>query len=264
MTFKHPHPFANNWSSVGVWTPAVALEGGTTEYWEADKLVTATNSPPQEGDTVSAWASSLGNSVAQATGSKQPLFRAAGINGKAAIDFDGTDDILTKAAKVLDGTVGTLILVYAFDTVAANQTIIAQSYNGDAATWMAIRAGDASGRSTYDFRNGSGDTLQSFNTQSPTTSAGVVRAVMWQTDGTTLTERVNGTVRTVAANRGDWWGDITVNAPNTFSLGGRLRNTEDQYFNGKFSLAYANTVKLGAASIQQINSYLQPKYGVVV
>lgn len=42
--------------------------------------------------------SGLGNAPSQATGTKQPLYRASGINGKPAADYDGTDDFVACAS----------------------------------------------------------------------------------------------------------------------------------------------------------------------
>lgn len=59
-------------------------------------------SNPGDGNAVSSWrdGSGNGNTLAQGTGSKQPLFRSSvtNLNGKAGVDFDGTDDILTYAS----------------------------------------------------------------------------------------------------------------------------------------------------------------------
>jgi hypothetical protein len=246
-------------------TPATALEGNTPSFWlDAAPAYLNGGGGIADGAAVSAWVSrdAGARNFVQVTGTKQPLYRASAINGKPGVDFDGTDDIMTVASGFLSGTVGTCILVYVFDTVGANQTLFSQANGTTVADWMAFRAGDGQGRSTYDFRNGGADTLQSFSAQSPTTVAGQTRVAVWQTDGSNLTERVNGTVYIVPANRGDWWGDLTALVPNQVSIGGRWRTGEDQFFNGKLCEIICYPINLSLTSINTIGYYLHQKYGV--
>ena len=67
---------------------------GLRVWLRADSLALADNTP------VASWAdlSGNGNSVTQATGMKQPTFKAAQLNGRPVLRFDGIDDTLFKTA----------------------------------------------------------------------------------------------------------------------------------------------------------------------
>lgn len=73
------------------WTPAQL--GSTLSLWlDAEDTATIT----LNGSTVSQWddKSGAGNHVSQATATAQPLYQAAGFNGKPCCDFDNVDDFL--------------------------------------------------------------------------------------------------------------------------------------------------------------------------
>jgi hypothetical protein len=67
---------------------------GLRVWLKADALALVDNSP------VSFWPdlSGSGNDVAQATGMKQPTFRANQLNGRPVVRFDGIDDTMFKTA----------------------------------------------------------------------------------------------------------------------------------------------------------------------
>lgn len=63
---------------------------GLLRRWRADTIAQANNS------AVSSWAALTGGAtLAQATGSLQPLYITSGINGHPVVRFDGVDDMLT-------------------------------------------------------------------------------------------------------------------------------------------------------------------------
>lgn len=68
-----------------LWTPA---DAGLTAYWIADDITGA------DGDPVDTWPDAVGSNDATASGSARPTLdlAVAGINGKAAVVFDGVDD----------------------------------------------------------------------------------------------------------------------------------------------------------------------------
>ena len=75
------------------------LTGWTTDpvhgVWASDPLWT----PPADGGAVSSWRNggSVGGDLVQATGSKQPTYRAsvAALNSKPTVQFDGADDAVS-------------------------------------------------------------------------------------------------------------------------------------------------------------------------
>jgi hypothetical protein len=72
-------------------------------------------SDPGDGNAVSSWRNdgSDGTAATQASGTLQPIFRSAGVNGKPSIEFDGANDYLLAPA-TSTGSVsqpGTVVLV---------------------------------------------------------------------------------------------------------------------------------------------------------
>lgn len=115
-------------SRVGValdaeYNPLTAI-GWLSSFWASDPLWTS----PGDGNAVSTWRSGGTNTVAvtQATGSKQPLYRAsyANLNNRPAIDFDGTDDTLTNSFGATTFSPYTVICVAHWDTAANTQQAV--------------------------------------------------------------------------------------------------------------------------------------------
>lgn len=69
--------------------------------------------PVADATAISSWTDRSGNSrhAAQASGTKQPLYKLAIQNGMPAVRFDATDDCLTTAAINLASTAGLTIFV---------------------------------------------------------------------------------------------------------------------------------------------------------
>lgn len=80
--------------SSGVWPEpgSLPVTAGLVARYAAETLLLADNA------AVATWADSSGNGrdLAQPTPSRQPLFRATGIAGRPAVEFDGTDDALQR------------------------------------------------------------------------------------------------------------------------------------------------------------------------
>ncbi len=83
-----------------------------------------------DGSQVASWADSAGvmPALAQATAAKRPLYRAAGINGRPAVEFDGTDDRMTVAFGVTKAQPNTFFVVL---RVPAGAAVL-----GDAYPWI--------------------------------------------------------------------------------------------------------------------------------
>ena len=75
-----------------------------------------------DGDPVTTWADSgpNGYSPTQATSGNRPLYRPAGINGRPALEFDGTNDNLAVAFGTTYSQPNTIFSVVQFVTVPAN------------------------------------------------------------------------------------------------------------------------------------------------
>jgi hypothetical protein len=75
-----------------------------------------------DGDPVTTWADSgpNGYNPTQATSGNRPLYRTAGINGRPALEFDGTNDNLAVAFGTTYSQPNTIFSVVQFVTVPAN------------------------------------------------------------------------------------------------------------------------------------------------
>lgn len=94
-------------------------------FWASDPSWT----PPADGAAVDSWRNggTLGTAAVQATGAKQPLYRAAAanLNSKPAIDFDGTDDGLEVLSGVSLAQSFTVVWIGSLDTTAGTRAHVA-------------------------------------------------------------------------------------------------------------------------------------------
>lgn len=128
--------------------PACALGGGHWTSWarrswlvrdipNAVLWLRADTGVTSSSNNVSAWTdqTTAGNSASQATGSAQPLFEAAGFNGKASIKFNGTSQFVSAngVAASLSGSSAPYFLGVAgqYVTVTASDAISATSSSTD-------------------------------------------------------------------------------------------------------------------------------------
>ena len=88
----------------------------------------------QEGGKVSAWAdrTPFGHDVSQSEADRQPTLHSEGVNGQAAVEFDGVDDVLARA-----GVAGTSLL--STDTVGV-YVVVRQKRKSTANTVLAWEA----------------------------------------------------------------------------------------------------------------------------
>ena len=68
---------------------------------------------PDDGDSIYYWddQSGAGNHMMQATADNRPLFQTGIVGSYAAVEFDGTNDLLSVAAALCTQTTGTVFLV---------------------------------------------------------------------------------------------------------------------------------------------------------
>ena len=95
----------------------------------SQNVFTGAYSPAADGDPVSKWTEIVAaREFLQATASQQPIYRASGINGLPAIDFDGSNDWLRCASAFLSGTAGAIIAALVVDAGSSAQTLLSSSY----------------------------------------------------------------------------------------------------------------------------------------
>lgn len=187
-----------NWAQNSAFNP---LTSWTTDpvhgVWASDPLWT----PPADGGAVSAWRNggSVGGDLVQATGSKQPTYRAstAAYNNQPTVQFDGTDDYL--GVNITDVSAPYYVLLVANITGAASQLVCGfgyETYNGigQHGAWFLAAGAPAWGGTPNGNPHlwnakivvGAGDSLAIDGTTVVSASTGE-RAIMWLSLGAATT-----------------------------------------------------------------------------
>lgn len=111
----------------------IGIPPGANASWESDTGVT--------GSPASAWLSKDGTvTLAQSSGSSRPAVTAGAFGSTAGLTFDGVNDYLTVATKVVTDTSGSTISVV-FKTaavVSGPQVLVSQSNTAVANDWFEI------------------------------------------------------------------------------------------------------------------------------
>jgi len=97
------------------WTPADIA--GLQIWLDASQIVGL-----NDGDAVATWTDASGNgyNATQGTASKRPIYRPTGINGAAAVQFDGVDDVLNFSTITFTGTSTVLLVTHGTSGVFNN------------------------------------------------------------------------------------------------------------------------------------------------
>lgn len=218
------------------------------------------------GDPVMEWRSIEGNNYQfqQATASKRPLYNSSAINSQPGIDFDGVDDLLVKSSAFLTGTEGTVVIVYRLDAVPNSyQTMLASSDEASNVRYLILygRGNTANPHILYDQRNNDTDDALDGDT---TVNVDTNYAVLFASNGTTVTGRLNGVAQTFnadsGANNGDWWDDTT--AKDNISIGALKSLSGDQNFlSGKIAEIIVYPINLSEDSNAILDEYIFGRYG---
>jgi len=205
----------------------------------------------------------------QATLEKKPLLKLTtnGINGRAAVLFDGSNDILvrTVANWLSDDSAGSVFVVVRLDTITDYMCALGSADEGTTNYYMMFNpyyANDAAGKplrvmqrnaDTGDFIRGS-DIL----------AVDVAYVASIKSSGTAYTIRMNGVDRTLTAvsgsSTGDWFAD-TANRDN-LSVGGVKRSAEAYFMNGLIAEIIVYGDDLTGDDLTNVETYLTDRYGV--
>jgi hypothetical protein len=209
------------------------------------------------GSNVTQWNDLSGNGfhATQATGTRQPLSGTRTINGKNALDFDGTNDFLINAG-IASSFTGedkpyTIFMVSTSDTTAGTLT-----------SWSIASTSDGRNRI---FTNGnaliSGDNA---NTEVALTITGSYNTnnqfLTWRSSGLNFT----GYINTTLTNTGTAYNQGTINL-NTASIG-TLRNSDFsngvQFWNGLIGEVIYYNRQLTTDEVALVHGYLGSRWGI--
>lgn len=116
-----------SWSTSTPSTPRTAILAPYTSYSGMKLYLNPEAGITLNGSTVSAWADQSGNgyTASQGTTANQPTYLASGINGKAALSFDGVNDSLSIPSFTTDAP----ITVFVVANTSTRGMIMEQSPN---------------------------------------------------------------------------------------------------------------------------------------
>jgi hypothetical protein len=223
--------------------------------------------PATDGDPIAAWTDQSSNAKAfiQATIAKRPTYRAAGINGRPAIEFDGVDDLLVLAEDYLSGSEGTVIAAIELSASPSNQQVVLASGDesvGLRATELRAYYDGTNSNAALRFDDNTNDNIIRGDTE---VSASTTYIQAWLSDGSAYTLRVNGTEQTPTQvsglDNGNWFGDVT--SKDSVSIGAYKRASEAGFLKGKLSELLVYDRELSAIELAGVERYLLLKYGVI-
>ena len=239
---------------------------GAVAAWVADDASAA-----GDGNAVASWIDRVSSlDLAQATGTKQPLYRASGIGGEPALEFDGTDDLLRLAAAdalsaassghvfavILQDTSASDVVWSTADEAGTNRNLRGSFRSGATDSLLILQIADdlndslSDGGSNYDFE------------------LSTAYLVEWASTGSAYELRANGsqplTLSVIAgANTGDWFGDTP--GRDSFTLAA-MKNSggETTHFDGKIAMILVVDGPISADDRTALHAWVADKYGLTV
>lgn len=208
---------------------------------------------------VASWTGALGHVFAQATGTKQPIYKTTAFNGGPCVRCDGTDDSLAVTSTVLQTVSRTVVIACrsGLSDLTSNAGLF--SWNGTLGYAMATTSERM--RTVY----------QDATPSTVVITSGTGSAEFADTNPMVLTygTGVSGAdVRTLqrknAATKTDSTSSAGATAPSGSTL--RIATTLDagNFFNGDFAEILVWTRLLTADEYLSVERYLGTKYGIIV
>jgi hypothetical protein len=234
--------------------PAIASQRAV---WVANDLALS------DGAAVASWTDRVSGYNPSAAGTLQPLYRTTGINGRPAVDFDGSNDILAyTAANGIGGTtLGCAIVVMEMEVASSEYRILSSC--DEASTVRYWTCGTVTGNQMTT-ANRNNDTADSLNGNDVMTTG--IYCLEWSSSGTTTAMRRNNDPQTVSvtsgANNGDWIGDIT--ARDNFTIGALKRTSTTNFFNGKIALIMVADAELSTDDRTTLYGWISDYYGITM
>lgn len=231
-------------------SPGGVAAGVSNQIWLDAFQLGANN-----GQAIQNWTDfSIGsNTASQATGARRPIYRANGINGMPALDFDGVDDYMEISSNPssLDGNLSSHFVVYETSSLNAGGNMCF-NMDFDQSSNLLYTFATASYVGSY-VKNSLGSIR--FFTHAPVTTNHIV-SYMWDGAAGTINGFLNGVTKAP-----------TTNATNLATGHNRTRigafNTNYK-FNGNIAEIIYYTSVLNAAERNIVENYLAAKYQIAV
>ena len=234
---------------------------GAVACWIADDC-----SAVGDGNALTNWVDRKNSlTVTQGTEANRPLYRATGIGGQPAVDFDGANDMLQYVAAdpVSVALSGHVFMVLRPDAVGLQQS-----------PWGS--ADHSSNTQQVQTRVGTGDNLEFFQVNADThdyiRGNGTILAnnnylAEWASTGSAYQLRLNGTgqslTQVLGANTGDWFGDTP--GRDSFCIGSiRAAVGFDNFFNGKIAMLLVVDGAISAGDRAALHAWVAAKYGITI
>lgn len=212
-------------------------------WWKADSLALS------NGAAVATWTDSSGGAAdaTQATGTAQPLFQTAQVNGLPVVRFDGTDDhLVSTASSSLTAT-----------------TVFAVVKPANVANYMTIRGSDIDNGLQFRLDNTGKMQMVAENIALVGTATTTLSTTLFQvatisfTSGASYNFYLNGT-----ADGGTTTG-VSIGASATTSIARNLPGGGES-FNGDIAEIIVYSSVLSTGDRATVHSYLADKYGITV
>lgn len=219
--------------------------------------------PLADGAAVSQWDDRSGNArhATQATSGKRPVLRTSGVNGRPAVDFDGTDDELITPAYT-NGPAVSLFVVAQLDVVTTGDAFRHFAVHGARPSWTspyarwALRA-ESDGVEWVGWVNDGNNVAANYVLSStPTAVAGQPFILEMSYDGAALDLHRNGTLLATKARTGDITG-----TNDTTRLGSRGGG---EYLNGRMSEVIVYEKAVSASDRLSLRRHLAAKHGITI
>lgn len=220
-----------------------------------------------DGDPIAQWTSTdtIPRAFIQATAAKRPILATAGINSKAAIQFDGVDDLLVINSAFLTGLSGAVFVLYQLDGIPDSYQALLSSSDEALDTKDIIfhgRGNSANAHLNIEQRNADTPDLLDGNTAVANATKYISTYI---SNSTTARSRLNGLEQTITAdtgaNSGDWWDDAT--AKDNVVIGAVKRTAEAVFLIGRIRRILVYT-ELSAAQITAVEAELALDAGITL
>lgn len=241
-----------------------------------------------DGHAVGTWSDAIsGCDFVQATGSKQPLYRATGgSNSRPAVEFDGNDDnLVATTGSCLDAMSGisraTVFFVHLDDRPANTSTLnnrvisFTQSNTANLRAWFGTLnstttpTADKTYTTTYSRHVGLGTAATVVSTEDDvpvsTWALGTIRARFdeYPEIGNTQWFRAGGSARPVGfRSSADFSGSLPVETSGGVSVGSNFTGTSTNAVDGKVTDIIVFNAALSDADVKGVEIYLACKYGL--